>query len=266
MPPTLRPLSLGELLDRTFQLYRNHFLLFVGITFVAYLPKFMIECGLLLVPKQATGATIFGTLLNLVLSMAAVAAAQAATVTAVSAVYLDQRITVRESYSRIMGMIPRVVLVMIGMGIGIGIGILLVIVPGIIFALMWALTIPIVVLEHADLGEALSRSRELTSGHRLRVLMIFVLFTVLTYLVFLVLESPIIAIIVAKGAKAALGGAMSIATYTLSLISECLVTPLMTIALSLMYYDERVRKEAFDIQLMMGGLEGQTQSVAPSVS
>ena len=27
----LRPLSLGELLDRTFRLYRNHFALFVGI-------------------------------------------------------------------------------------------------------------------------------------------------------------------------------------------------------------------------------------------
>ena len=27
----LRPLSLGELLDRTFFLYRRHFLLFVGI-------------------------------------------------------------------------------------------------------------------------------------------------------------------------------------------------------------------------------------------
>ena len=27
----LRPLSIGELLDRTFSLYRRHFILFVGI-------------------------------------------------------------------------------------------------------------------------------------------------------------------------------------------------------------------------------------------
>lgn len=266
MAITLRPLSLGELLDRTFQLYRNHFVLFVGITAVAYLPKFMIQCGLLLIPKQATGVTLFGTLLSLILSLAAVAAAQAATVTAVSAVYLDQRITVRESYSRVLGMILRVVLVMIGMGIGIGIGILLLIVPGVILALMWALTIPIVVLENADLREALARSRELTSGHRLRVLMIFILFTVLTYLMFLVVESPVIALIAARGAKAVVGGAFAVTTYALSLVSECLVTPLMTIALSLMYYDERVRKEAFDIQFMMAGLEDQSPAVAPGVS
>ena len=33
----LRPLSLGELLDRTFFLYRRHFLLFLGIAAVPYL-------------------------------------------------------------------------------------------------------------------------------------------------------------------------------------------------------------------------------------
>src|SRR5713226_10205336 len=33
----LRPLSLGELLDRTFTLYRNHFWLFVGIMAVPQL-------------------------------------------------------------------------------------------------------------------------------------------------------------------------------------------------------------------------------------
>jgi len=32
----LRPLSLGELLDRTFFLYRRHFLLFVGIAAIPY--------------------------------------------------------------------------------------------------------------------------------------------------------------------------------------------------------------------------------------
>jgi len=31
MATALRPLSTGELLDRTFSLYRNHFVLFVGI-------------------------------------------------------------------------------------------------------------------------------------------------------------------------------------------------------------------------------------------
>ena len=33
----LRPMSLGQLLDRTFSLYRSHFLLFVGVMALPYL-------------------------------------------------------------------------------------------------------------------------------------------------------------------------------------------------------------------------------------
>lgn len=33
----LRPLSLGEVLDRTFSLYRRHFLLFIGIAAIPHL-------------------------------------------------------------------------------------------------------------------------------------------------------------------------------------------------------------------------------------
>jgi len=40
------------------------------------------------------------------------------------------------------------------------------------------------------------------------------------------------------------------------------VGPLATIALTLIYYDERVRKEGFDLQLMMASL--QSGSAEPS--
>ena len=60
---------------------------------------------------------------------------------------------------------------------------------------------------------------------------------------------------------------IQVLTVVMSYISQILVTPLMTIAFSLMYYDERVRKEAFDIELMMKGLEGtQGQPVAATAS
>jgi len=49
-----------------------------------------------------------------------------------------------------------------------------------------------------------------------------------------------------------------------SFISECLVGPLATIAFSLIYYDERVRKEAFDLQLMMMTLDAQPLAASPA--
>ena len=37
--------------------------------------------------------------------------------------------------------------------------------------------------------------------------------------------------------------------------TQCVVAPLMTVALSLVYYDERVRKEGFDLDHMMATLD-----------
>src|SRR5580658_4326837 len=48
----LRPLSLGELLDRTFSLYRRHFWLFVGI--MAIPSAFMIPANVLLLSVQGS--------------------------------------------------------------------------------------------------------------------------------------------------------------------------------------------------------------------
>jgi Membrane domain of glycerophosphoryl diester phosphodiesterase len=278
MTTALRPLSLGELLDRTFHLYRNSFGLFVGITAVAYLPLFMIRVvyGLLQASALkghvgAVVAMVLGGLVAALCYLVSVAAAQAATVTAVSSVYLGETVTVRETYSRVKGKIVRVVLTMVGMGIGIGIGLLLLIVPGIILALMWSLTIPVVVLEDADLFEALRRSRELTVGHRGRVFLIVFLFALLTYLFSILWEAPLVAMLVKGGVQSMqqrlTNPAFTIATDAMTFVTEALLTPLMTIAFSLMYYDERVRKEAFDIQLMMSSpVPGEAQPAASGLS
>ena len=40
-----------------------------------------------------------------------------------------------------------------------------------------------------------------------------------------------------------------------SFVTQALMAPIMTIALTLVYYDERVRKEAFDLKHMMQQLD-----------
>jgi hypothetical protein len=52
----LRPLSLGELLDRTFSLYRKHFFLFVGIAAIPYSFFFIINLAFSLLPIFAGAA------------------------------------------------------------------------------------------------------------------------------------------------------------------------------------------------------------------
>jgi hypothetical protein len=277
MSVMLRPLTLGELLDRAFQLYRTRFALFMGIAAVAYLPVFLLQTVMLWAPKSLsaspTAALGFGSLLLLpvlVVRLLGVAAANSATVMVVSAAYLERPITLREAYGRVSGMLVRVFFIMIGMGIGIGVGLVLLIVPGIILFLMWALAIPVAVLEDTGLGESLSRSRQLTAGHRFRVFAIYLLYFALVFALEMGLMGPLGAILAVKGrtvGAAAVTPIITVASTILGYVVECLVTPILTISLSLMYYDERVRKEAFDIQLMMSALgEGQGGSAAATAS
>jgi len=266
----LRPLTLGEMLDRAFQLYRSRFALFVGIAAVAYLPLFIMQAFPLWASKAispAAGiATVLGFILLLVLRLLGVAAASSATIIVVSAAYLERPITIREAYGRVAGMLVRVFLIMIVMGIGIGIGMLLLIVPGVILFLMWALAIPVAVLEDAGLGESFARSRQLTAGHRSRVFVIYLLYFVLLFALEMGLAAPLGAIVALKSGHAAIAGASAapiVVNAIITFAADCLVTPVLTISLSLMYYDERVRKEAFDIQLMMNALgEGPAGSAA----
>jgi hypothetical protein len=50
-----------------------------------------------------------------------------------------------------------------------------------------------------------------------------------------------------------------------SLVSA-VIGPLATIAMTLIYYDERVRKEAFDLNYMMEMLDGPTPQQASSAA
>ena len=47
-----------------------------------------------------------------------------------------------------------------------------------------------------------------------------------------------------------------------SFLSTSFVGPLLEIAFTLIYYDERVRKEGFDLQLMMANLESGAPTAA----
>jgi len=275
MTNSLRPLSLGELLDRSFFLYRKHFALFVGIVALPHLVVLAYQLiGISFrsgrMAMTFTATTLFWSLGGFVIYMGAVAASQGATVVAVSRVHLGHDTSISESFAGIKGRILYLALIMIGMGIGVGIGFVLLIVPGIIFALMWALTIPVAVLEDKGLRDATSRSSELTKGSRGRIFMIYFLYLVLLYIVIFLWETPILGAIGlfshSHRGVPALPVWTQVAFPVCSFLSQCLVAPLLTIALSLVYYDQRVRKEAFDLQLMMSTLDGmQGGPAAPAV-
>jgi hypothetical protein len=271
MTIALRPLNLAELLDRCFFLYRKHFLVFVGI---AVLPQLILLSFQLVGVVLRTQTLLLGvfpgllwTLATGLISLGIYAAAQGATVVAVSQLHLGRSISIGEAFAGVKGRIFSLALIMIGTWVGVGVGFMLLIVPGIILVLMWALTIPVAVIEDKGLRDSVSRSAELTKGHRGRVFVILLLFLVLTYAAILLWEIPILAVIgiTARAHRGAVGVPLwtQVAIPLGTFFSQSLVGPLMTIAISLMYYDERVRKEAFDLQHMMTSLDAAQSGAVP---
>lgn len=259
MANDLRPLSLGELLDRCFFLYRKNFLLFAGLTALPHLVLLAFQLGDVGIQRwMGVGAGLVWTLATYALTLGVTAASQGATVIAVSHVHLGRPATIAESFAGIKGRIFYLALIMIGYGIGVGIGFVLLIVPGIILGLMWALTIPVAVLEDTGLRDSVNRSAELTKGARGRVFVIYILFAIMLLILYMAWMFPVLLIMGLAVQKHHVVGVplwTQIAIPVGSFISQCLAGPLMTIGFSLLYYDQRVRKEAFDLQHMMATLD-----------
>jgi len=264
MVTTLRPLTTAELFDTTFSLYRKHFLLFVGLVAIPYLflLPFQILNALAPYGTQPAAVTLLLMLAIVVVTLAATAASQGATLIAVSEVYLDRPASIAGALSRIRGEIVGLAALMIVIGMFTAIGLILLIVPGILIALRFSLAIPVAVIEQETIRGAMSRSADLTQGYRWRILLIYLLFLILTWVIAVVLGIPVgIASVLTAGGSGGLGtlgppGWVLVLNVLASFAGSCLAGPFMTIGFAVLYYDIRVRKEAFDIKLLMDARNG----------
>jgi hypothetical protein len=257
MPTLMRPLTTGQLLDRTFQTYRQNFTLFAGISAVPQLCLLLVQLCVLAAlggPKVgSTGAVVITAIVGIVtviISVVVSSMATAGTTFAVSDTYLEKPTSISSCFSRVKGKIGRVIYVSIAYSLTVGIGFVLLIVPGIYWAGKYGLAVPSVVLEDIKGKEACPRSAVLTKDSVGRILSIYFLTWILIVGISMALNAVLVAIAPSLG-KAAGTTTAHVVEYLLTAVINTLVTPVMSIALTLAYYDQRVRKEAFDIVNMM---------------
>ncbi|HVH59190.1 MAG TPA: hypothetical protein VM709_02620 [Candidatus Sulfotelmatobacter sp.] len=262
---TLRPMTLGQVLDTTFSLYKRNFWLFVGITSIPFLAVLILQVGAAALqlsrpspqpasPALASGAIVGGIVFLLAYFLLA-GAAQAATIFAVSDLYLGRAATVRGSFRKVGGKAFRVILVLLLVGLTVGVGFLLLIIPGIILFCRTAVAVPASMLEDTKAVGSIERSMQLTKGFAMQIFLIFLLVWVLSYLALLIFQVPFAYLQGATAqARQTLVFGMLALQHLSSFLSNVLVGPIGTIAFSLMYYNLRVRKEAFDIQHLMNSL------------
>lgn len=277
----LRPLSLGEVLDRTFSLYRRNFLVFLGISALPHLLVLALRLvqaiatpGLLIRQTNAFNAlAAFGPLglVLLVVRLIAYILAQGGTVTAVSEIYMGRPTTIWQAMQRLRGELGNLfgVLVLNGLlvfggpivcfatGIVAGapimafLGVLLFFFPGIYFACRLMVVVPAALLENIGPRSSVERSFELTRGRSGRAFVIYILYFILLIAAAALMTWPASAGLVASGRNPAT------LRFWLSLVqvgdfaAQVLVEPFLMIAAAIFYYDLRVRKEGFDLQVML---------------
>jgi hypothetical protein len=311
MAEVLRPMSTGELLDRTFALYRKNFKLFVGIAAVgpaAYLVFQLLTVSSVGLPAATGRAGAFagasfgiGMLAGVMIMLAGTAIAHAATVKAVAAVHLGLPITIGGAYKSLKGKLWRILGVFLcmillavlaamvaGIAIALVIGIFTalgfvgraqagrassivtfiigfstIIIIAVFIAVVWiryALAIAACVVENLGVIKSLKRSSALSKGNRFRVFVVYVVLFILALILNLALGG------LAGGLSVLIPNLVArlIVVYVASFVAGSLTGPLVTIGIALVYYDERVRKEAFDLQWMMASLDAPA-SPAPAV-
>jgi hypothetical protein len=272
------PMSIGGILDRTFEIYRENFIRFVTIVAVIQVP-----IGLLMVvsrsgfqrgvPVRQTSdyrqsnqeehdpaVALFGAASMMVagiIGMFGQVLCRGALTKSVSEFYLGNEVSVGQAYQFVLPKFPTLICAGIFVVLVVYLGMLLLVVPGVIFGLWFALTTPAIVVENLKATKAMSRSRALVSGNLGKIFSV----------AFLVLLISFVASMSFVYAFSLLIRILSVNNMTLvvslhhlvSVAAGILVAPIGAIAYILLYYDLRIRKEGFDLQMLadsMGSGQG----------
>ena len=197
------------------------------------------------------GAIILSSILILISGIAAVLGnmlCQGALTKSVSEFYIGHEITVGQAYKFVL---PKF-LTLLGAGflvsLIVGLGFMMCIVPGVIFSLWLALTTPSIIVENLRATQGMSRSKALASGNLGKIFCVGFLVMLITWAISIPFGWG--GLIVGKilfASNVLLGNFIS---QLFSLIGQILAMPVGAAAFILLYYDMRIRKEGFDLQML----------------
>ena len=277
-PVRFRPMPLPELLDELFRLYRRQFSLIVGVSLLVALPGLVwsLVTGIYrlnsasyanLITTSPGAAPTFNSqqlssllgaiLLGVLGSLILLPFSLGAVYRAVTDVALGRPATIgsvlRETLARyfpLLGLVGLFILMFIGWIIAEAVGFVLLILPGIAvfcaalyLAVRWSLVVAAMMAEDIGPIRGLGRSWNLVSGSWWRTLGILLIVTILQLIITYglgILFGLIAALVTTGDVQAAV-------TQIVGTILNAVVNPITIIAVVLLYFDLRVRKEGLDL-------------------
>jgi preprotein translocase subunit SecG len=259
----LRPLSLGEVLDGAFTLYRRQFSSMFLTALIPQIPMiaFMaLYYGMLAQPGVAGGSgpsatTLVATLVLLPVALVGTLAGFGGVTFQVARAYTGAPVTtgeaIRRGLSRALPLLGAYMLVGILSMFG-----LIAFIIGALFVWISAFAVaPAVVLERRGPIDAISRSWALIKGAWGEVfLVMFIAYLIAALPGFAVsMFATLGAALISHGDMSKMMGAQAVG-QVLAQITQTLTIPFSAGALVLLYYDRRVRSEALDVQMMAESL------------
>ncbi|MGI8588917.1 MAG: hypothetical protein ACR2M0_14725 [Chloroflexia bacterium] len=278
----LRPRDIGGILDQAVVVYRRNFVTFLGIGALIQVPvNLILALGStwLLNPANITAPQSPGffagpaaidqynqalalwlsnflsrallylliwILGNVLLSIAAGALARA-----IAEGYMGRQTSIVGAYRAIRRRIPT----LIGMALFQAIASLTIIIPPVFAWLFinWSFTSQAIVLEDAGVGTALQRSWDLARGSWWRIFGAYLLLLVLR----LITSSPASLVQTLLGLAGAPWEMQNIGSEFVALLIGVVFVPFQLTAMTLLYFDLRVRREGFDLGTALDERAGQ---------
>ncbi len=261
-----RARSATELIDATFQILRRNAAGLITLSALFTIPTVILNAvltrstftglGTNVTSAQLARVNYTGYALYFLVLLILSAVFQTAIIVACSDAYLGQPVNIADALKRAIPKAFTIFIAYVAVSILIGIGFVFFVIPGVILALMWYATPCAILFENLDVGAAMSRSSALSKdlkGH------IFVTF-LLAFVIYLVGSFIIVFI---SGVAGAMAGTMSaVVTLILMALLQTLLMPILPLVVVLLYYDARIRKEGFDIELMSQQVGGPAASAA----
>ena len=274
----LRPLTVGEILDSSFRLYRRRFGALVGGCAVVVIPLALVQLAVNLSAQKTTtvsriggytyrttavsgGTQLFLVLFGLFISGLNIALAQGAAMRILSDHYLGTETTwtgsLRYAFSRFGSLLWIVLL----SGLAWIFGGMLGFIPGIYLYVSFAVVIPVRLIEDERGRRALSRSRALINGRW------WPTFSTLLVVLLITTTLTLLATAFVGGSTFFLANTTSSTTARavtglLTAGVNVIVTPISAAVATIIYFDLRVRKEGFDLALMIQRLDLPAVAVA----
>ena len=259
--PGLPSRGLGEILGAAFEIYKANASGLILIVAVVVVPLTFISAfltGVVFAPETRT-EEIFGTtvevttrsatvglfvgLIAFVIAIIISAVLQAALIRGAAQGSIGDPVDIDASYKWGFARFGSVLLISILVGLAVMGGLILLIIPGIIFAVMFSVSIPALVVENRKGTDAMSRSWNLVKGHFWHALVVIIVSAIIAGLI--------------GGVIGAIGTAISdnwFVTWIFQAIAQILVAPFSALVSVLLYLDLRARVEHLGAEQLRGEL------------